>query len=578
MAAVFGKVKEATKGAYKAVKEAVTGKPLASYKMLLIGETGSGKTSFLNLICNCGMIQALHVGFGDVDAFSQLRQFNAVELENAVSNQMESKTSGAKLYNVELCGIKMGVVDTPGFGDSRGFEEDKRNVAKIIAAVEEEDYLNCVCLVINGRQSRMSATLRYVLTEITAILPKEIVSNVIVVFTNTADGLDLNFDLNALETFFGKEIENSRMFCIENPYCRLDKAKKQTGKLPAEKIVRSLQKSFDETNEVLKEMSTTVKDFHQVHTARFATLYEKKQEIEAKVLSLLTAYDNQQDIEKKLALAEAEAVSALHKKQLNEDFHSTQRMVRWKVVATDRHYTLCGAAHCHSNCHAPCYLPKSFEKKDFKNCAAMDDSNMCKECGHSYRLHYHAETCYEKEEYTEELVDYEMKKKFEEAKTMEERATIFKQKLKRKRQASQLERQRLSERLLSTLEEFHKLGINRNYAKLLENQLAVVECRLEGSVGPETQDLRKTKDEIEKKLKLVTATLNQPWSHNASASVQREWACKTLGLTLAPTISKQKIVTAYSESTKRYDPNETGYSEYLKTVQRAKEILLQQLL
>ena len=576
MAAMFERAKEVAKGAYKAAKEAVTGKPHASYKMLLIGETGSGKTSFLNLICNCGMIQALHVGFGDVDAFSQLRQFNAVELENAVSNQMESKTSGAKLYNVELCGIKMGVVDTPGFGDSRGIEEDKRNVAKIIDALKEEDYLNCVCLIINGRQSRMSATLRYVLTEITAILPKEIVSNVIVVFTNTADGLDLNFDLNALETFFGKEIENSRMFCIENPYCRLDKAKKQTGKLPAEKIVRSLQKSFDETNEVLKEMSTTVKDFHQVHTARFTTLYEKKQEIEAKVLSLLVAYDNQQDIEKKLAQAEAEAVSALHKRQLNKDFHSTQHMERWKVVATDRHYTLCGAAHCHSNCHAPCWLPKSFDKEYFKNCAAMGGSNTCKVCGHSYHLHYHAETRYEKEEYTEELVDYKMKKKFEEAKTMEERATIFKQKLKLKRQASQQERQRLSERLLSTLEEFHKLGINRNYAKLLENQLAVVECRLEGSVGPETQDLRKTKDEVEKKLKLVTATLNQPWSPNADVSVQRQWACKMLGLPCASTISCHEVERAYREMARSNHPDKSaGDSEYFKRVQRAKEILLQ---
>ena len=295
-------------------------------------------------------------------------------------------------------------------------------------------------------------------------------------------------------------------------------------------------------------------------------------------------YDNQQDIEKKLAQAEAEAVSALHKKQLNEDFHSTQRMVRWKVVATDRHYTLCGYSHCHSNCHAPCWLQKSFDKEDFKNCAAMDDSNMCKECGHSYHLHYHAESRYEKEEYTVELVDYEMKKKFEEAKTMEERATIFKQKLKCKREASQQERQRLSERLLSTLEEFHKLGINRNYAKLLENQLAVVECRLEGSVGPQTQDLRKTKHEIEKKLQLVITTLNEPWSPNADVSAQREWACQILGLPrestisndiVAPTISCHEVERAYREMARSNHPDKSGDSEYFKRVQRAKDILLQ---
>ena len=86
-----------------------------------------------------------------------------------------------------------------------------------------------------------------------------------------------------------------------------------------------------------------------------------------------------------------------------------------------------------------------------------------------------------------------------------------------------------------TIEEFHKLGINRNYAKLLKNQLAVVKHHLEGSVDAETKDLRKTKEEIEKKLQLVEATLNEPWSPNADVSVQCEWACKMLGVTTALT-------------------------------------------
>ena len=38
--------------------------PHYPFKMLLIGETGSGKTSFLNLLYNCGTVQALGCGFG----------------------------------------------------------------------------------------------------------------------------------------------------------------------------------------------------------------------------------------------------------------------------------------------------------------------------------------------------------------------------------------------------------------------------------------------------------------------------------------------------------------------------------
>ena len=158
---------------------------------------------------------------------------------------------------------------------------------------------------------------------------------------------------------------------------------------------------------------------------------------------------------------------------------------------------------------------------------------------------------------------------------MEERATIFKRELRRQREASEQERQRLSERLLLTIEEFHKLGINRNYAKLLENQLAVVKHRLEGSVGAETKDLRKTKEEIEKKLQLVETTLNEPWSPNADVSVQREWACKMLGVTTAPT--REEIKKAYRELARCTHPDKSGDDEYFKRIERAKEILLQMI-
>ena len=50
----------------------------------------------------------------------------------------------------------------------------------------------------------MSITFRYDLTEITAaILPKEILKNLVIVFSNISDPLDLNFDSTALIDYFG---------------------------------------------------------------------------------------------------------------------------------------------------------------------------------------------------------------------------------------------------------------------------------------------------------------------------------------------------------------------------------------
>ena len=476
--------------------------PHYPFKMLLLGETGSGKTSFLNLLYNCGTVQALGCGFGK-EALEHFRQFNNIKLENAQSISMESKTNDATLYNVEVGELKVGIIDTPGFGDSRGLKQDKINVKRIIDVLKKEEYINCVCLIINGRQARASASLKYVLTEITAILPREILQNVIVVFSNTSDPLDLNFDPNELTTYFGRPVSQGFLFFIENPYCKFEKAKAKVGQLGIERIAKSLQKSFDDTANVLTEMCSKIKGFQQVHTHHFITLYEKKQAIEGNILQMVTEYDNQVEIEKAIKNAKEEVDAAVNSKTLNKEFRSTQRFYKWVVDKTSNHNTLCGYAGCHSNCHEECSLPKSYDKEMFKSCWCMRGNTTCQECGHYYTYHYHNEVLFRRSEEVEDLVDEKMKSKFDKAKSDQERAEILYAKLENQKQSCERERRRLSNELLHKIKEFEELGVARNYVKLIENQLAVIETRLEGTIDSESEYLRKTQEELKKKLVLI---------------------------------------------------------------------------
>jgi len=247
-----------------------------------------------------------------------------------------------------------------------------------------------------------------------------------------------------------------------------------------------------------------------VHTHHFIELYQKKQDIERKVIDLLAAYKYQRQLESEIMNAEEEANAALKTKTLNDKFCTTQTIGKWKTITTSDHNTLCGAANCYSVCHPSCGLTFSFDKNTFYYCAAMT-GNYCNRsgCGHHYTLHYHSNVRWEREYRTEEFIDKDMKKKFDDAKTMEEKARIFKQQLENKHEKSEQERERLSKCLLLTIEEFQELGINRSYAKCLENQLAVIEQWLRGTTGQEIhdQDLRIKEKEIETKLKLVQATL-----------------------------------------------------------------------
>ena len=511
--------------AYHGIKNVISsGESFHPYKLLLIGETGSGKTSFLNLLCNYATIKKQGFELG----LEQLKNFNDIELENAQSKQMESKTSGTALYNVELNSLKIGVIDTPGFGDSRGMDEDRKHAQRIIAALKEVEHINCICLVINGRLSRMTGSLRYVLAEITAILPKTVLDNVVVVFTNTANVLDLNFDLESLSEYFGKEVE--KCFFIENPYCQFEKAKKKQGKLPKSLLAKSLQGGFEKTGKELDKMHCEIQVLKEVHTNDFIQLYEKKREIERKVLDMLAAYDSQVKLTNEMKKAQEEVEAAQNTKKLNKHFQTYTTVTRWVKVYTPYHNTLCSSSGCYNVCHEKCTLEKSFGKEIFKYCGGVGGTT-CKSCGHDYKLHHHDEVKMVKNTETKPLINDEMKKKFEEADNADKIAAIAKDKISKQIRDSEQQKKALSHKLLLIMEEFHVLGLNKNYVKLLESHLFAVQQRKEASDNNEDiASLTNTEMEIQKKLAIVRATFSdhEPWSPQADPQVQKEWACKLL--------------------------------------------------
>ncbi len=52
--------------------------------------------------------------------------------------------------------MKLTIIDTPGFGDSRGLEVDSQNFEMIKQTILEEGGINCVCVIQNGREARIS--------------------------------------------------------------------------------------------------------------------------------------------------------------------------------------------------------------------------------------------------------------------------------------------------------------------------------------------------------------------------------------------------------------------------------------
>ena len=96
---------------------------------------------------------------------------------------MSSRTSDARTYKIEIGKAKLTIIDTPGFGDTRGLGQDQLHYNRIKEAVMEEGGINCVCIVQNSTENRMNAHISYSYSSLLSILPKTIANQIIIVYT-----------------------------------------------------------------------------------------------------------------------------------------------------------------------------------------------------------------------------------------------------------------------------------------------------------------------------------------------------------------------------------------------------------
>ena len=106
---------------------------------------------------------------------------------------MASKTSDAVKYKFQIGQGNFTVIDTPGFGDSRGMKVDANHFEKIKKTVLDEGGINCICVLQNGRDARMTTSLAYSYASLTGILPQAISAQIIFVYTNCEGQIDMSF-------------------------------------------------------------------------------------------------------------------------------------------------------------------------------------------------------------------------------------------------------------------------------------------------------------------------------------------------------------------------------------------------
>ncbi|XP_062391789.1 uncharacterized protein LOC134079727 [Sardina pilchardus] len=150
--------------------------------ILVVGETGTGKTTLINTIVN----YILGVKRGDGVWFQ-------ITEEDKQKSQAKSQTTAITVYEVfvETSSLALRIIDTPGYGSTDGIEDDQKMPEKLHELFRSEDgirEINSVCLVVKTGCNRLTEFQLYIFDAILSLFGEDIKENIVVMITHS-DGM-----------------------------------------------------------------------------------------------------------------------------------------------------------------------------------------------------------------------------------------------------------------------------------------------------------------------------------------------------------------------------------------------------
>jgi len=172
--------------------------------ILLLGQTGIGKTTFINSLANylvndtfqeaindkLEVIIPTSFSFTDPETFEE-KIINIGDKTNhePTNENGRSSTQQCRSFVFPLNDRNLRLIDTPGMGDTRGSEQDKKNLFEILTYISHYEHLNAICILLKPNEERLTIVFRLFIKQILHYLHSSASENIIFVFTNARSTL-----------------------------------------------------------------------------------------------------------------------------------------------------------------------------------------------------------------------------------------------------------------------------------------------------------------------------------------------------------------------------------------------------
>ncbi|XP_073489025.1 uncharacterized protein [Aquarana catesbeiana] len=362
--------------------------------IMMVGETGSGKTTLINTMVN----YIFGVDWKDEHRIQLIEQ-------SSEKSQAHSQTSSVTIYQInhdDLFQIPYSLtfIDTPGFGDTGGIVQDEKIMQKIREFFYKCKFreIDAICFVVQSTLARLTPTQSYIFDNVLSIFGNDIKDNIFF-FTTFAEVGEPNVlsaimeaDVPCAKSKDGKpvyfKVNNSMLYANNHPDekdhygCLVHKIQWKMGMESIEKFLLHFLPGL-----ASKDLSLTKKVLSERHTLD-VVLVGLVQKIEEAMF-------------KQHELKETERNLNQHKTDIesNKDFQfEVTETVKKKIDSETENSTNCH--ECSSTCHRDCLV--YFDSLVYF-CEVFNIRGTCHVCGHKSSTHFSEMS------YWETFVDKKMK-------------------------------------------------------------------------------------------------------------------------------------------------------------------------
>ncbi|XP_030291581.1 uncharacterized protein LOC115592679 [Sparus aurata] len=462
--------------------------------ILLLGETRAGKSTLINALVNYTM----GVEWED-DVWFQI-----VKPEKERTSQLESQTSDVIVYQIfgfegKTLPYSLTIIDTPGYGDTRGIEQDAEVSKRLLDWFRSEDgvhEINAVGLVLKATENRLDERLMYIFDSVVSLFGKNMEQNIVALITHSS-GLRPENTLKALEAAnikCAKDEKNQPVhFLFDN--CQSEQ-KTQTNQ-------DHLKSSWDLTTDEMgqftdfldeaapqKLMKTVeVLNTRIRLTACIQNLQERIELTELKQREIQQTHDGLKKHEEEIKNNENFTVEVDEVYKVQEDISER----RWWALGLNYGGAVCCTV-CEENCHHPCTMAWYPE-----HCEVIKDGR-CTSCRGKCPVSDHVK---EKKIYVTKTrkvtktIDY-MKNKYEEYKTERESKLGLLENLEKEMKELQKERDRMLDESFQQVVKLEQIALNVDSLSSLVHLDFLIEKMEEKGDKKKVKTLEDIKSQAEK--------------------------------------------------------------------------------